>query len=190
MIGLWTHQWLSKNQFASHYFTNTTSTNLLAKEAAMGEESAASFYVAETQSAGRGQGQNKWFNSEVGTNLLMTCSLRSQTPPQPELCLTFGEHLHAACLKAWPSLNWRVKPPNDLYLSDRKVAGILLESVSQGSQFRLLFGLGFNVLNFPKDTQLAATCVQEHLSEPLTKEVWEAFLESLLAKVLNDPLFH
>lgn len=183
MIGQWTFQWLQSKNLPAHYFPVITSTNLIAKEGAMSEMAPLVFYVAEEQTHGRGQGANKWINSKSGSNLLMTVSIESQFAPQPNLCLSFGEHLKSACSQHWPSLPWRVKPPNDLYLVDKKVAGILLESVTQGNQHRLLFGLGFNVLDCPVDPAFEATCLKSHLPEALSQVHWNLFLDSLFLNI-------
>jgi len=180
MIGQWTFQWLQENNFPVHYFPTTTSTNAIAKEASNTELHPNVFYVADAQSQGRGQGARTWINSKPGTNLLLTCSMKIHLPPQPDLCLAIGEKLHRVCLSQWPHLNWRVKPPNDLYLEGKKSAGVLLESVTQGSSHRLLVGLGFNVLDFPTDASFEATSLQKHLLEPISKEHWTQFLSGYI----------
>lgn len=184
MIGLWTYHWLQENQFPVHYFPTSTSTNLLAKEAATHETHPVVFYVTDAQTQGRGQGARSWINSDPGTNLLITCSLQSGQAPQPELCLAIGAKLHKICSNRWPQLSWRVKPPNDLYLAEQKVAGILLESISQGSTHRLLVGLGFNILNFPHDPSFEATSLQKHLTQPLTQNEWNQFLTEFIPLLL------
>lgn len=185
-IGEWTFQALNRLNYKTHYFPTIESTNLVAKESAMTETEPVVFYIADHQTSGRGQGVRTWLNSDPGTNLLMTCSFLTSTPPQPELCLTFGEILHKNCLEFWPNNSWHVKPPNDLLLSDKKVAGILLESVSQGTQHRLLLGLGLNVLDYPKDSSFTATSLQEHSSEPITQNLWEAFMTKLITRLQQD----
>jgi BirA family biotin operon repressor/biotin-[acetyl-CoA-carboxylase] ligase len=187
MIGQWTHHWLKTHGHAAQYFPKTTSTNLLAKESAMVESAPVVFYIADEQTSGRGQGNHKWLNSAAGSNLLMTCSLLSSQAPQPQLCLTFGEHLKKSCQQIWPKLEWQVKPPNDLLLENKKVAGILLETVSQGPQHRLLFGLGFNALDFPKSLEFEATSLQAHLQSSITPELWHQLISVLVAQILNDP---
>jgi BirA family biotin operon repressor/biotin-[acetyl-CoA-carboxylase] ligase len=189
MIGQWTHDWLQTQGYPVQYYPSINSTNLIAKDLAMSESAPVTFYVADSQTQGRGQGSNKWINTPAGTNLLMTCSILSNTPPQPSLCLLFGEHLKNSCLQIWPNLAWRVKAPNDLYLDNKKVAGILLESVSQGPQHRLLFGLGFNVLAAPQDPSFLATSLQQLLSHPIQQQDWQLFLDALLKNVLSESTF-
>ena len=78
----------------------------------------------------------------------------------------------------WPSLEWSLKAPNDLYLEGLKVGGLLVETVSGGMEFRLLIGLGLNILNHPRRFDTA-----EHLSKSLNavpeEGDWFQFLDEL-----------
>ena len=53
----------------------------------------------------------------------------------------------------------RVKWPNDVLADDRKIAGILLESASNGGERLewLAVGIGINLDHFPLDTDFPAT---------------------------------
>jgi BirA family biotin operon repressor/biotin-[acetyl-CoA-carboxylase] ligase len=188
MIGQWTHQWLEEQGYLSRYFESTTSTNLIAKENAANEPGPLTFYVADQQTLGRGQGNHKWLNTAPGTNLLLTWSIDFNRPPQPELCVSVGEQLKDTCSLVWPDLRWQLKLPNDLLLYEKKIAGILLESISQGHQHRLLLGLGFNALDFPKSQDFLATSLQSHLPQPLEQVQWNQFLSELFRRVTENCL--
>jgi BirA family transcriptional regulator, biotin operon repressor / biotin---[acetyl-CoA-carboxylase] ligase len=88
--------------------------------------------------------------------------------------------LFTAAQATWPFLNWSLKAPNDLFVEDKKIAGLLLETVSQGSEFRMIIGLGMNIFSNPEDIP-TATHLLENLSPetPLLGEDWVLFLERL-----------
>ena len=185
MIGQWTKEWLEAQGFSSHFFESTTSTNFVAKERAMIEDCPTVFYLTDQQTQGRGQGSHQWLNSEPGSNLLMTCSIAIAEPPLPELCLAIGQKLKKACEDTWPNLNWSVKAPNDLLLENTKVAGILLESVSQGPNHRLLVGIGLNGLNCPREKGFPATALQDPLNAPLSQSEWMTFLKTFVPMLVK-----
>jgi BirA family biotin operon repressor/biotin-[acetyl-CoA-carboxylase] ligase len=58
-----------------------------------------------------------------------------------------------------PGTEFRVKWPNDVLADGRKIAGILLESASQGGDplHWLAIGIGANLATHPEDTNLPAT---------------------------------
>ena len=107
---------------------------------------------AEHQTAGRGQRGNRW-ESATHKGLWFSILLR----PKIEI----GE---SARLTAWTaetvantiheqfSLTANVKPPNDVYVDGRKVAGVLVEMRAQKNAPHLaIAGIGINVNHAPED---------------------------------------
>ena len=121
--------------------------------------------TAEHQTAGRGQGTNHW-EAETGKNLLFSLLLQpaslpvsqmfvlseaialsileavqqalTATPPHP---LGTGFSTEAAAQEA-VTVNW----PNDVYVRDLKIAGILIENELTGQHLgRSIIGCGVNV---------------------------------------------
>ena len=92
-----------------------------------------------------------------------------------------GLALYRAANSTWPFLNWNLKAPNDLYIGNKKAAGILLETLSQGDDQRLLIGLGLNVISHPAEVE-TSTSIAEELSKatPLLAQDWICFLERLV----------
>ena len=112
---------------------------------------------ASRQTAGRGQGDHSWC-SAPGANLTFTLVLKS--PPCPEIrtgeiilltqAVTHGirEYLLSRGVEA------RIKWPNDLWVGERKICGILIENILDGSLLRasiIGIGLNLNQLQFPAD---------------------------------------
>ncbi|TME57040.1 MAG: biotin--[acetyl-CoA-carboxylase] ligase [Chloroflexi bacterium] len=103
-----------------------TSTQDVARELPIG-----SVVVADHQTAGRGRLSHRW-EAPPGTALLVSFVLR----PDPHLSLAVGVAAAEACGK-----DVRLKWPNDLLLSGRKVGGILIES----SASKAICGIGINL---------------------------------------------
>lgn len=105
--------------------------------------------LAEKQTAGRGRGQNQWWSSE-GTltfSLLLGCNaLGLPVKLWPMISLSTGLAVAEAIEQFLPGTTAQVKWPNDVYLNDRKVSGILAES-SNSRQGYLILGIGINVNN-------------------------------------------
>src|SRR4051812_15459723 len=78
---------------------------------------------AERQTAGRGQRGNRW-DSAAGKGLWFSILLRPAIAPNesPRLTSWAAETIAQAISSAAT-----VKPPNDVYVAERKVAGVLLE---------------------------------------------------------------
>lgn len=183
-MGKITEHWAQNQKIPTRYFVSTASTNSKAKDEAFKEELLSEnlmLYLTESQSGGRGRGNNTWSNSASGSQLLSTWSFLLENPPHPTISPMAGLALYRAAVGTWPFLNWNLKAPNDLYVGNKKIAGILLETVSQGADLRLLIGLGLNVISHPEEITNATSLVHElPKSAPLLAQDWICFLERLV----------
>lgn len=102
--------------------------------------------VAEYQQAGRGRRGRQWF-SPFGANLYLSMYWRLEQGPAAAmgLSLVIGIVL-AEALQEQGAPGIRVKWPNDIYLDDRKLAGILVELTGKtGDAAQIVIGVGINL---------------------------------------------
>lgn len=138
-------------------------------------------YLARYQTQGRGRGTNQW-HAPSGGALLSSWAFSLSSVPQPILSPLVGLALYDAAIGAWPTLAFSLKAPNDLYLGNKKLAGLLIETVVRGAVKRTVVGLGFNVTQAP-DGVATATCLQDHLRAALDEAWWHSFLNLWLARL-------
>lgn len=161
----------------------TASTNDWAKEIAFSDaqsDSSELLILTDYQMKGRGRGSHTWSTPAAGTALLSSWIFSLNTTPSPITSIRVGLALHQASLATWPSLSFSLKAPNDLYLNGKKLAGILLENLQQGSKNKLIVGIGLNVFTapvLPENTGFSATFLHEHCQ--VTNQDWSLFLERL-----------
>jgi BirA family transcriptional regulator, biotin operon repressor / biotin---[acetyl-CoA-carboxylase] ligase len=124
---------------------------------------------AERQSRGRGRGVHRWWSEEGA----LTCSLvvdseqmRLPSERWPTLSLVTGLALVELLRRFVEFQPVRVKWPNDLYVGERKLGGILIES-ARGPGRRFVVGIGINVnnslKNAPDDIAGSATSLCDEL---------------------------
>ncbi|UJL37064.1 bifunctional biotin--[acetyl-CoA-carboxylase] ligase/biotin operon repressor BirA [Pantoea agglomerans] len=102
--------------------------------------------IAEYQQAGRGRRGRQWF-SPFGANLYMSMYWRLEQGPAAAmgLSLVIGI-IMAETLRSLGANDVRVKWPNDIYLNDRKLAGILVELTGKtGDAAQIVIGAGINL---------------------------------------------
>jgi BirA family transcriptional regulator, biotin operon repressor / biotin---[acetyl-CoA-carboxylase] ligase len=170
-----TNQWLISQNISSHFIATTTSTNAWAKES-FNPNLDLEVFVSDHQSLGRGRGNHTWTNTPDGGTLLSTWSFPLSSPPQPIFNIKVGLGLFKSCKTAWPQIPFSVKAPNDLYIDDKKMAGLLTEVVSQGSQHRVFVGLGMNVFNKPDIADQKTICIMD--LDTFEDSQWYAFLQT------------
>ncbi len=101
---------------------------------------------ADTQTAGRGQRGNSW-ESEPGLNLTFSLFFRpADYPAKEQFFLSEAVALAVRAALAAIGVEASVKWPNDIYVGDRKIAGLLLEHKLSGSSIvHTIAGVGLNV---------------------------------------------
>lgn len=172
---------------ALRYYPSIRSTN--DEALAWATEGAADFslIVADEQTAGRGRAGRRWY-TPAGAALAFSLILRPSTDEQAYLSRTVGlAAVSLALALEQRALHPQIKWPNDVLLSGRKVAGILVETVWTGEQADCqVIGMGVNVLRAsvpPAELlQFPATSLEEALGQPVERET---LLHDILAQLLE-----
>jgi BirA family biotin operon repressor/biotin-[acetyl-CoA-carboxylase] ligase len=147
--------------------TNNYAKNELAKSAPLPE---GTVILAEHQFAGRGQISNTW-DSEPGKNLTFSILLRpSFLSPDKQFMLNKAISVGINDVLAHIiGKEVKIKWPNDIYVNDRKLGGILIENIIQGSNWKhAIVGIGLNVnqTEFPEHLS-NATSIKHILGKEL-----------------------
>ncbi|HAJ99995.1 MAG TPA: biotin--[acetyl-CoA-carboxylase] ligase [Bacteroidales bacterium] len=135
--------------------------------------------VSSYQSAGKGQGGNSW-ESEAGKNLIFSLILRPVfLEPSRQFLLSQAVALgvRQGLSNLCDGLPFAIKWPNDIYLSNKKVSGMLIENRIMGARYDVaVVGVGINVnqerfdQNLPNPSSLKiATQVHYNLDLALEK---------------------
>lgn len=130
----------------------TTSTSDVVLQMANGGAPEGIVVFAEHQSAGRGQRGHTW-ESAAGKGLWFSVLLRPKVPiSDPVQRAQRTAEIVATTIQSELYLSATVKLPNDIYIDDRKVAGVLVEMRAQSKAPHLaVVGIGVNVNQTPED---------------------------------------
>ncbi len=154
-------------------FRETASTNDLVRDMALGGAPEGEVAVADRQSRGRGQFGRRW-DSATGLGLWFSVLLRptwgreflERVTPLVAVAVAGG-------IAEATGLLPRIKPPNDVFVDGRKVAGILTEARTGRDTFAVV-GIGVNVshavADFPLELQTTATSLALSLGRPVERE--------------------
>ncbi len=158
--------------------------------------------LARRQSKGRGRFFREWFSPLGG--LWFTTILYPKKPIQTYSLLSLLASLSVSrAVEKVTGLKLSIRWPNDVYLNDRKIAGVLIESEVSGHIIeRSLLGIGVNV-NFrldslPMELRDKATTLLEEYGEPvdeyslltniltLLKEYYKKYKRGLYSDIIAD----
>ena len=183
----------------AHHYAETDGTNAEAMRAISGSEPPppGAVYRADDQTAGRGQGTNSWhatpgdnltFSMVVYPDHLAVDRIFALTQLSGLAVAETAAHFLIPKLAATVRLKW----PNDVYVGDQKIAGILVQNGLRGSSVSWsVIGIGFNVneTNFPKELENKATSLAQLTGTTFSTDEVLDFLLARLAHnyQLSDP---
>jgi BirA family biotin operon repressor/biotin-[acetyl-CoA-carboxylase] ligase len=182
---------------AAHCYRSVKSTNDLAAQMAEQGAPEGTIVTAEQQTQGRGRLGRTWHSPE-GSGIYLSIILRPRFTPDkaPGLSLMTALALADTLSSRCPG-EVRIKWPNDVLLSGRKVAGILTElSAERGKINHVLVGVGVNVNqkadDFPDELRSIATSLRRITKKPTNRaELLREFLyrfEQEYAKYIKSGL--
>lgn len=160
-------------------FDSLPSTNLEAARRASEDANEGLCIVAAEQTQGRGRLGRQWA-SPKGAGLYFSIVLHPTLPLSswPLLTLMSALAVRDALLET-SNLNVDIKWPNDVIANEKKLCGILAETVDTSSGSAVVVGIGINLTqdSFPAELEDVATSVQAVSSKPPDPE---AVLEKLV----------
>jgi BirA family biotin operon repressor/biotin-[acetyl-CoA-carboxylase] ligase len=152
------------------WYAEVGSTNDVAGALADRGEADGTVVIADAQSAGRGRHGRAWA-SPPGAGLYMSIILRPSAHVVSLLTIAAGVAL-ADGIEAATGLQPQLKWPNDVYMSGRKLAGILAEAgTSKAGVQHVVLGCGINLMPaaYPPDVAVRATSIESELGRAVDR---------------------
>lgn len=135
------------------WYQSLKSTNNTAREH-LDEYDTLSVIACVEQVSGRGQGSHTWY-ATPGKNLTFTIILKPHNLEAGEaLYLTRITTLSLLAYLDGKGVKARIKWPNDIWVGDRKICGILIENILSGPMIHdSIIGIGLNIneKDWPED---------------------------------------
>ena len=175
-------RWLGHNII---YESQVSSTNDIAKQAALDGCPHGTIVLAEEQQGGRGRLTRGWF-SPFAAGLWFSVVLRPPFLPHEAAKFTLLMAVAVAeALASYPGVSVGIKWPNDILLNGRKLVGILTEMNAQMEGINyIVIGTGININIakelIPDDIIDKVACLSEFSAQPVDRI---ALLASILASL-------
>jgi BirA family biotin operon repressor/biotin-[acetyl-CoA-carboxylase] ligase len=173
-------------------FDSLPSTNVEAARRAIEGAAEGLCVVAGEQTAGRGRLQRQWV-SPKGAGLYFSMILRPsfEQSAWPLLTLMAAVAVHDALRDSY-ALETDIKWPNDVLANDKKLCGILAETVETSLGRAVVVGIGINLTehSFPAEFDGIATSVEIAVGQkPEVEVVLAALVSSLVSyyQTLKQP---
>jgi BirA family biotin operon repressor/biotin-[acetyl-CoA-carboxylase] ligase len=130
------------------YLSSVSSTNDYALELiSEGSVKDGTVIFTDKQTKGKGQHNNSWF-SEPGQNISLSVILHLNFIPANKI-FVFNKAMALAIrsfLLSHIQSNVQIKWPNDIYASNRKISGMLIQNLISGKKIKqCILGIGINI---------------------------------------------
>ncbi|MFA4993353.1 MAG: biotin--[acetyl-CoA-carboxylase] ligase [Candidatus Omnitrophota bacterium] len=167
-----------------HYFDYLASTMDLAMQLGIQAAPHGTVVLAESQTKGRGRLGRSWFSPKY-KGIYMSLILRPDISPSASSVLTLLSAVSICeAVKTVTGLDAQIKWPNDVFIANKKIAGILTEMNSEVDKVNfVVIGIGLNVNNDKKSLIAQATSLKEQAGQPVNRV---ALLQELLRGIENN----
>lgn len=145
------------------------------------------FVSSEYQTMGRGRNTRSWI-SDRNTNLLFSLFLKDEHLVKNFTSLSLLSAVSVInVLKSYNIKNVSLKWPNDVFINDKKVAGILLEGISEDNHLSsLIIGIGINVnqKTFDDNLLINPTSISNELNKKINLKIFKNKIYKSIKKQL------
>ncbi|MHB9782826.1 bifunctional biotin--[acetyl-CoA-carboxylase] ligase/biotin operon repressor BirA [Streptococcus sp. 10F2] len=177
----------NRTGLAVYHHVTSASTQVDAKQGIEAGNPSPALYLASSQTAARGRFSRPFFTAEQG-GIYMSLHLEPQVPfdQLPSYTLLIAASIVKA-IQNLAGIDTNIKWVNDIYLGNKKIAGILTEAISDvetGTVAHIIIGVGINffISDFPEELEGKASSL--FASQPpiirndLITEIWRIFFTS------------
>ena len=163
-----TTQYIGRNLYI---YNEVSSTNTIAKFLSENDVENGSVVICEKQNAGKGRSGKFWESPLGGIWLSIILKPDVDYSKLPIITLATGVAV-AKALKKIGIENPEIKWPNDIIINDRKICGILTESVSKLNNIEsVIIGVGIDANidthQLPEELQNTTTTIKEELGKSI-----------------------
>ncbi len=169
-----------------HYFESVSSTMDLAIQLGMRGSPEGTLVVAETQTKGRGRLGRNWI-SPKHKGIYLSLILKPEILPAQSPVITLLVSISICeAIKEITGLDAKIKWPNDIFIQNKKIGGILTELNAEMDRIHfLVIGIGLNVNNDKNSLLPGAISLKEAKLENISRV---GLAQEVLRKIEKDYL--
>tara|TARA_Y100001970_G_C14236751_1_gene862304 strand:+ start:2187 stop:2708 length:522 start_codon:yes stop_codon:yes gene_type:complete len=152
---------LKKIFFKSVNSTNNTAIRLIKKQTTN------LIIISEIQKKGKGQRGKKWISKKG--NLFTSIVVKIDNKITVDKITKINVKVIKKVIDSFININSSIKLPNDILIDNRKVCGILQETIFKNNSKYLIIGIGINIVNKPIIKGYNTTFLENHSKKKINK---------------------
>jgi BirA family biotin operon repressor/biotin-[acetyl-CoA-carboxylase] ligase len=170
-----------------YYFEDLSSTMDNALQLGLSNAPEGTLVLAEGQAKGRGRLGRNWFSPRY-KGIYLSLILRPKIPPELNPLITLMAAVSICeAIREFLGLSVQIKWPNDIFIQNKKVGGILTELNAEMDITRfVVIGIGLNVNNEKKALPALATSLKEQYAHQEVDRI--GLLKEILRQIESNYL--
>ena len=174
--------WIKSGKESFIYFETIDSTLNIALDEQFQKSYVGKIVITDNQTSGKGSYNKSWYSEsykDLTFSIILGSSNNFQQNLIDETCSVIASILNEYQIEAYQ------KPPNDIYVKDRKIAGILLSNVqigNSGNYQALSVGININSSIELKELDINAKANHTSFAKELGREINR---EKVLVKIIE-----
>jgi len=179
-------------KFKIFKFESVTSTNDVAINLIKEKRKETGCIYAKKQTEGRGTYGKNWVSDKGNLFGTIFFPLKDDYPPFNEFSIINPVIISSVIENFCKKKNITFKRPNDVFVNQKKICGILQELITANSRKFLIIGIGLNIISNPKiNTKYQTTNILfETKKKPSIKEMIRLIISSYKEFFLNLNLYN
>ncbi|MCK4544142.1 biotin--[acetyl-CoA-carboxylase] ligase [candidate division WOR-3 bacterium] len=141
-------------------------------------------FIADEQTDGIGRKNRKWYSPDGGLYFTILFNEVEQLECYNRFSMLITLSVRNNLLNYLKDEFVKIKWPNDIYYRDKKICGILLQSITEGVKSRLAIGIGININSnineFPEEMKPFVTSLSHIYGKTVDKK---EFMYALLIDI-------
>ena len=167
-------------RFKIFKFKSVTSTNDVAINLIREDQKEIGCVYADKQTKGRGTHGNEWVSEKGNLFGSLFFPLKDRYPPFNEFSIINSIIVSNVIQNFCKTQKINLKFPNDIFVNEKKICGILQEHIILNDKKFLIIGIGINIASNPntKSKYQSTNILLETKNKPQIKEVLDLLVDS------------
>ncbi|MAY89618.1 MAG: biotin--[acetyl-CoA-carboxylase] ligase [Rickettsiales bacterium] len=142
--------------------------------------------LSKVQTGGKGRSNNKWYSNDGDLTCSFLVNQKFKLDNLGQLNILMSVSIIQALKKIYKKLNFKLKWPNDIYLNEKKIGGILIETNIKKNRINyLIVGVGINIISSPNNLNYETTKLSEFSKNLEPKKIFFSITDYIF-KNIND----
>ena len=180
-------------KFDYYFFKTIENTNEMVKKIFSKNKLSNIAFISMEQVNGKGRMGRTWISKKGDLTCTFLINEEIETIKLGQINIWFISKLLFTLKNIYPKVNFKIKWPNDIYLNEKKLGGVLIETIVIKNKIKFfIIGVGINLISSPNVSEYKTISVSEFSDDRNPLKIFLQIskqIDSSLPELKNKKLF-